>query len=124
MRRAHDSRARAPRATLRARRGVPQLVEAQLWVLRVVGSNPISPTIFRRRKLDRPNGRCTLYCRVLHMAADGLADRLQGGLQERPDASLPWVRRVGARAWLEPAGLILVCGGVYGAAMGLWRAPL
>src|SRR4030095_8731863 len=70
------------------------------------------------------NGRCTLYCRVLHMAADGLADRLQGVLQERPEASLAWVRRVGARAWLEPAALILVCGGVYRTAMGLWRAPL
>src|SRR6185295_16441971 len=41
-----DSRPANARARLALlRRGVPQLVEAQLWVLRIVGSNPISPTI-------------------------------------------------------------------------------
>jgi hypothetical protein len=58
------------------------------------------------------------------MPGAGLVERVQGVLQERPEAALRWVRRSGPRAWLEPAALILVCGGGYGAAMGLWRAPL
>ena len=57
------------------------------------------------------------------MATTALADRLQGVLQDRPDAALRWVRRSGLRAWLEPVALIVVGGGAYGAAMGAWRAP-
>lgn len=57
------------------------------------------------------------------MTTAALADRLQGVLQDRPDAASRWVRRSGVRAWLEPTALIVLCGGAYGAAMGAWRAP-
>jgi hypothetical protein len=53
-----------------------------------------------------------------------IVDRVQGVLQDRPEAALRWVRRTGLQAWLEPVALIVVCGGIYGAAMGVWRAPL
>jgi len=57
------------------------------------------------------------------VAALPLVDRLQQVLQDRPEAASLWVRRRGARAWIEPAALIVACGGAYGAAMGAWRAP-
>ena len=42
-----STRTGASATLLDSPRGVPQLVEAQLWVLRAVGSSPISPTTNR-----------------------------------------------------------------------------
>jgi len=58
------------------------------------------------------------------MTSAAFSQRLQDVLHDRPEAAPRWVRREGVRAWLEPVALIVVCGGIYGAAMGAWRAPL
>ena len=58
------------------------------------------------------------------MTAGVFVERLRGILQDRSDAASLWVRRRGARAWIEPVALIVLGGGVYGAAMGAWHAPL
>jgi hypothetical protein len=50
--------------------------------------------------------------------------RLRALLQDSPDAAAHWVRRSGLSSWAEPLALILLGAGLYGAAMGLWRAPL
>src|SRR5689334_13706906 len=58
------------------------------------------------------------------MAAAGLAPRFGDILRARPGAAARWLEPGSLRSWLEPLALILVCGALHGAAMGLWRAPL
>ena len=57
------------------------------------------------------------------MTAAVFVERLRGILQDRTEAASQWVRRSGARAWLEPLLLIVLGSALYGAAMGIWRGP-
>src|SRR5262245_47920088 len=87
-----------PGATLSASRGVPQLVEAQLWVLRVVGSNPISPTSSTMADAAPAIPRQTLFAVFLRFLRFGCL--AWGG----PVAQIAMIRRelVEEERWITP----------------------
>jgi len=55
-------------------------------------------------------------------ATPSLSTRLDALLRGVPAAAEPWIRRRPGLAIVEPLALIAVCGGIYGASIGAWRA--